>query len=288
MSTEIRKILIVEDSPTDLRLIEKKLNACYGSRFFLEQATSCEAAISSLNYQNFDIVLLDLNLPDSEDLASLQKIRKARPDLPVVVLTGSRHKSESIHLIREGAQDYLPKGEFDNELLRRTIEYAVERQRLTRSLEESRKENQRNASVAMRSFPESTTEATSDSFGEKLLSIADNATFSMLVEEYGKLLKSAFSSLRRNIQGDLIQDKKIFAELLGRFRAKPRDLVEVHVQALRDTAKNPEILKRDILASEAQLLLIEIMGYLALFYRNRMQLPSQDENSERQRVGKRQ
>lgn len=98
----------------------------------LHQATSVEAAIEKLSSpldSGFDIVLLDLTLPDSDGISSLSAIQRADPGVAVTVLTGLEEKGLGIRLIKAGAQDFLPKSELRPELLLRTITHAVERKR---------------------------------------------------------------------------------------------------------------------------------------------------------------
>ena len=88
-----------------------------------------DSALERLRQETFDVVLLDLDLPDSHGMETLTLTQKGSGGLPIVVLTGLDDQTFAVEAVRAGAQDYLVKGRFDNELLVRTIRYAVERKR---------------------------------------------------------------------------------------------------------------------------------------------------------------
>ncbi len=123
------KLLLVEDNPPDARLLRETLKQAPAGAFQLEHATRLDAALERLRQEPFDLVLLDLGLPDSQGMASVTRMQQANPGLPMVVLTGLNDPGVALEAVRAGAQDYIVKGLFDAELLARTIRYAVERKR---------------------------------------------------------------------------------------------------------------------------------------------------------------
>ena len=122
------KILLVEDNPGDARLIEELMKEAEETvHFDLVQVESLSEALHSLGGDNsFDSVLLDLGLPDSQGLDTLQSVRAKAPSVPVVVLTGLADELASAEATRMGAYDYLVKGRVDLNVLLRTIRYASE------------------------------------------------------------------------------------------------------------------------------------------------------------------
>ncbi|MEM1296278.1 MAG: ATP-binding protein [Verrucomicrobiota bacterium] len=131
-SSPVLRILCVEDSPSDFHLVGQHLRDSGAPAYELHQATSVRSAVEILSAPSetgFDIVLLDLTLPDSEGTTSLSAIQQADPSIAVTVLTGLDEKGLGIRLIKAGAQDFLPKSELRPELLLRTITHAVERKR---------------------------------------------------------------------------------------------------------------------------------------------------------------
>ena len=131
------KVLIVEDNPGDIRLIEEMLKENKVNSWEVERAGSLAEGLKSLDGGEIDIVLLDLGLPDSMGLDTLRKFLSHRDDVPVVVLTGVDAEYMGVEAIRAGAQDYLVKGKVDPDMLSRTLNYASERAYLATRLRES-------------------------------------------------------------------------------------------------------------------------------------------------------
>ena len=127
------RILLVEDNPGDARLIEllldEALDAGRLSTRGRKRARSVDEAARLLTEHEFDIVLLDLSLPDAQGRDTYHRIQRSAPDLPVVALTGHDDEEMARELVSAGAQDYLVKGQVDARLLARALHYAVERKR---------------------------------------------------------------------------------------------------------------------------------------------------------------
>jgi DNA-binding response OmpR family regulator len=119
-------ILFVEDNPGDRDLIIEHLEAS-GRSFHVEASGSLGEALQNRNKRNFDIVLLDLGLPDSMGLETLTRFRSHAPEIPIIVLTGLDDDEAGIEAIRNGAQDYLVKGQVNAHLLVRSLLHAIER-----------------------------------------------------------------------------------------------------------------------------------------------------------------
>ena len=118
-------VLIVEDSPTDVLLTEEAL--AQNSRFRVRSCERLDEALRLLAEAHFDVVLLDLGLPDSQGLDTLRRLRRTTPHVAVVVLTGKDDEELAEQVLHEGAQDYLVKGKADAGQLGRAIRYALER-----------------------------------------------------------------------------------------------------------------------------------------------------------------
>jgi PAS domain S-box-containing protein len=132
------QVLLIEDNPGDVRLIREMVAQTETRDIGIESAESLSAGLDHLTTGGFDVVLLDLGLPDSQGLATLGRLYARVPDIPIVVLTGHGDEAIAIEAVKQGAQDYLVKGEVDEKLLVRSIHYAVERRRLLAELEVSR------------------------------------------------------------------------------------------------------------------------------------------------------
>jgi len=124
------KTLLVEDNPADARLIREMLKELPAGTLQLQQVGRLDSAMERLRQETFDVVLLDLGLPDAQGMETLTLIQKASRSVPIVVLTSFDDEPFALEAVRAGAQDYLVKGRFpESELLVRTIRYAVLRKR---------------------------------------------------------------------------------------------------------------------------------------------------------------
>ncbi len=134
------RILLVEDNPGDARLLRESLMEVDSFRFDLTHVSTLSAGLKRLAETVIDVVLLDLSLPDSFGLDSFIQVHAQAPGVPFVVLTGLADESLAIAAVREGAQDYLVKGQVDRELLVRSIHYAIERKRSDEALRQRMRE----------------------------------------------------------------------------------------------------------------------------------------------------
>jgi PAS domain S-box-containing protein len=128
-------ILLVEDSPTDVMLAKEALST---STFHIQYCERLSEALLLLTAECFDLILLDLGLPDSTGMDTLRKLRTLNPHIAVVVLTGKADEELALEALKEGAQDYLVKGDLAASALQRVSRYAVERSALEKDLRSSR------------------------------------------------------------------------------------------------------------------------------------------------------
>ncbi len=148
----VLNILLIEDNPGDIRLLQEILREVTTTRCQITPVTTLAAAVEKLSVgtdhnifaslflpdpapselgtsKNFDLILLDLSLPDSQGIGSLLDLHDRYPHIPIVVLTGLDDQTLAISAMQHGAQDYLIKGQVDSNLLLRSIRYAIERER---------------------------------------------------------------------------------------------------------------------------------------------------------------
>lgn len=130
----VLNILLVEDNPGDAQLICAELEECSSPRFHIKCVDRLSAALASLSHVAVDVVLLDLNLPDSTGADTFRTMLTQMPDIPVLVLTGQMDEKLATEAVRNGAQDYLIKGETARTVLVRAIRYAIERKETARNL----------------------------------------------------------------------------------------------------------------------------------------------------------
>jgi len=139
VSTKPTRILLVEDNPGDARLIREMLAETPAQDFSIEWVSRLADGLERLGRDQFDVVLLDLGLPDSQGLDTLIKAYKQAPQVPFVVLTGLADETLALTALRQGAQDYLFKDETHPNLILRAIRYATERKQAELVLETERR-----------------------------------------------------------------------------------------------------------------------------------------------------
>ena len=139
--TDHLSVLLVEDNPGDAKLVEHYLDSSDATHFVddvtlthLESLT----AVEGLETEGYDVLLLDLGVPESSGLETLDRASEMVSELPIIVLTGMQDREKSMDAIERGAQDYLPKSELDGGRLVRALRYAVVRSRQQRTLRRRR------------------------------------------------------------------------------------------------------------------------------------------------------
>lgn len=135
MNVEPIKVLLVENDPNDVDLIQIALAQADFGRIDWDHVDSLTKAVETLGQTSFDLLLLDLSLPDAWGLDTVKLVRQQALDIPIVVLTGNADAELALEAVRLGAQDYLVKGQVSNGMLVRTIRHAIERHHLLKDLE---------------------------------------------------------------------------------------------------------------------------------------------------------
>lgn len=133
-------ILLVEDSQTDAMLVQDELSHALSAVFTLSHVERLSDAIKEIQQKNYDLILLDLYLPDSSGLESIIKLRDTTAKIPIAVLSFRDDDQLALQVIKAGAQDYLVKGNLTEGVLSRVIYYSIERKRAE---ENTRKAQQR-------------------------------------------------------------------------------------------------------------------------------------------------
>ena len=146
-------MLLVDDNPGDAGLVRAAVEefSTPENQFSLVHAMSLGQAVKYVKDGSFDLILLDLSLPDAQGLDTVARMRDAAPLLPLVVMTGTDDQILAIEAMRKGAQDYLVKGQVDAAMLGRTIRYAIERKKseaeINRELERQQVYNEINRAI---------------------------------------------------------------------------------------------------------------------------------------------
>ena len=138
------KILLIEDDLAEARLLQEVLKSFQLMQCSLIHVKRLQEGVNKLQQNHFDVILLDLTLPDSQGLESVKLLVDRAPKVPIVVLTNHNDDQLALQAVREGAQDYLVKRKVNVDVLVRSVQYAIERQRASDLLREAKQnlENQ--------------------------------------------------------------------------------------------------------------------------------------------------
>lgn len=135
---EAIRVLLVEDEAGDAGLAQLALRGFRNARFNVAWVQTLADALRQIGAESYDIVLLDLTLPDSTGLATVERVRILAGIVPIIVLTGQSDTEFGLSTLKAGAADYLVKGDFGYDGLARTIFYTLHRAKLERELAEYR------------------------------------------------------------------------------------------------------------------------------------------------------
>lgn len=129
-------VLLIEDNPYDVKLITEYFRDIKDANFSLTFVQTLKEAAGTGSAAAPDVILLDLNLPDSAGPDTLGRVEALFPDVPVIVMTGFYEESLGLELIKKGAQDYLVKGKITGEWIAYSIRYSIERARIERRIKQ--------------------------------------------------------------------------------------------------------------------------------------------------------
>ena len=191
MSDPSIKILLVEDNDDDALLLRSMMGRRGSVAAKLERAKSVREAEEFLVRENFDIILLDLGLPDAQGIGALRRVRLAAPHVALAVLTGLDDESLAQQVLREGAQDHLIKGQLEPRAFFRALRYTIER----KAMEEALFAEKERAQVTLNSIGDAV--ICTDNFGNVtyLNVVAEKMTGWSLLEAAGRPMPEIFKIL---------------------------------------------------------------------------------------------
>lgn len=132
-------ILLIEDSKADVRLIDIYLKESFDDAFTLSSVEMLTQGLELMKKHDYDIILIDLSLPDSSGIGTFKEVFAAAREKPIIVLTGMEDESIGISTVKLGAQDFLIKGKLNQRILKQSINYSIERYKLLKALSENTK-----------------------------------------------------------------------------------------------------------------------------------------------------
>lgn len=131
------RILLIEDSLGDAAILKEYLSENKKEDYVVHQTIKLSSGIEKLKSNNYDLLLLDLRLPDSSGLETIQSITPYCEKIPIIVFSGSDDEDLMKDAIGLGIQDYIVKGQYDSALLHRIINFAIERKKIENLKEKS-------------------------------------------------------------------------------------------------------------------------------------------------------
>ncbi len=132
---QIINVLLIEDNPGDVRIIKELLGEAKELKFNLHSAENLLKGLTYITESSFDIILLDLTLPDSSGIETLKRMLEHDSKYPIIVLTGTNDLQLAIQAVKVGAQDYLVKGQIEINQLIRSIFHAIDRHKMIKTIE---------------------------------------------------------------------------------------------------------------------------------------------------------
>ncbi len=257
------QLLLVEDNPSDARFVKEILKEKGRDKFTVQDVNLMSEALKILSDNEFDVILLDLNLPDSRGLDALLRISEKQFDVPVIVLTGMDDESLGPTAIQMGAQDYLTKGELSPDLLVRSIWYAIERHHLRKQQERELGTIESLSLSAPQTTPSS--EKNRISLQEKSPAVIEEMT-----KRFRSLLSLAAGKTEAYAEEKISDEIREIGLTLATNDAGTHDIIGVYIRAQNEELENKSTEERAQVMELARQMAFELMGYVLSTYRNRL------------------
>ena len=236
-------VLLVEDSPTDADLLRRVFLRSGKEHWQMTQVERLANAIAQCQENSFDVVLLDLGLPDSDGLETVTEFRANVPTMPVVVLTMMDDDELALQVMAQGAQDYLVKDQITTQLLVRSLRYAIEREQIFQQLKNSERkilnawEQEQELNLLKSSFistasHEFRTPMTTIRTSVELLQKFDHELTNQKRDDYFERIKAAISQIIHLLDEILLLGSGEAGGL--RYQPKPLDLEKFCAELMED------------------------------------------------------
>lgn len=259
-------ILFVEDNIFQARLTISIIETHLGMR--LTHVTTLAETIAKLKTERYDLILLDLNLPDSSGLQTLISIQQTAPASAVIIITAREDENLAQEAVEHGAQDFIHKSNLDPELLRRSIRYAILRHQTQMELHVLK---QRQEDAIRQTLPEieeldsAQREDLSVTSKEESLRKRNPESFNRLLNLYMYLIDNF---MKRISEGkSILGITQSLCTQLFEVNANPNDVNDLHLSSLKKylADKTPE--EEKTILVDGRMFALEVMGNLAEVYR---------------------
>ncbi|WP_245927205.1 response regulator [Aphanothece hegewaldii] len=256
-----------------VRLIQKLLSQAddcslaQDISFTLTCSKTLEEGLNQLSKEIFNVILFDLMISNGEDVKTLNQLREQFPQLPIIVYTDKTNENLIIQALQLGADGHLRTEHLDCNLLIYQIRIAIERRNHIIKLEQIQSRQQELEFIELEEIIETNTSITARMFGAELLRQSVPELFGELVQTYGNLLDLALEKKAYKVDYDISEQLRTLANKLGFLKASPRDVVEIHTITLKEKNQDVTLAKAQAYVSEGRIMVLELMGHLASFYR---------------------
>ncbi|WP_107669179.1 response regulator transcription factor [Cyanothece sp. BG0011] len=276
MPNETCHVLLIEDKLENIELLEDLLSKSQQSSLAenLTFATTCTTtlrdSLQSLESHQFDVILLDLDLPDSQGLDTLIKVRENAVNIPIIVEMDRQREGKVVESFQLGADGYLELKSLDSNLLIHEIRLSIERQKYRAKINKQQqavRQAQEFADLDDLINSSRETSVTARLFGAYPLKESLPDVFEELTEAYGQLLDLSLEQRVFKVEYNISQQLRTLADKLGFLKASPRDAIEIHTKVLKEKSQDVPVVKAQAYVAEGRLMILELMGYLASFYR---------------------
>ena len=271
------KVLLIEDDPDDRLLFQEMLDEAEENDFEVETADRLDEGLQRVSDETFDVIILDLTLPDSQGVETVGSARFRAPHVPIIVLTGLDDQTVAMKSLRTGAQDYLVKNKVDSDSLERSIRYAMERQRLERELERAQhlEGDTWTRAQAVRDYHHLVSMSEDDRLSpegetaEEPLPEPDSKALHGLLQQYRDFVVSYVHTIRLSEDWPREALQKLVADLTEE-GARARDVVRLHLCVLTDFSQRAMPAEYQSFSTDSRLALAEVLGQLADAYLRKM------------------
>ncbi|MEO0421143.1 MAG: response regulator [Pseudomonadota bacterium] len=260
-------VLAIDDEDVQHMLLSRLLrDGSDGYSYSLVSCATMEAAFDRMDAEPpVGVVLLDLGLPGSQGIETVSRFGDRIRIYPTIILTGNADQDVARRALHMGVEDYLDKGDLTAEILQRSIRYSVERFSLKRDLERARYE--REIAFTEEVGSDGSSPVSSQLYGQRALRLAVPSAFEQLVTAYAEVVGDAIEQRAFHVDHRLSDRLRSMADTMGRLLAKPRDVVEIHTEALRMQGSGGAPEKMRARVEESRYLLLELIGNLCSYYR---------------------
>lgn len=263
------RLLVVDDNEVDVETVRRQLRTA-GIEADIVAAPTVMDGLHELEASEFDCALIDYRLPDGDGLELIRSaLARLRPPTPLILLTLVQDEGIGITAIGDGADDYLVKGQITGPLLSRSIRYAIERgkNRAARETRDAMERRDQELDTLSRMVGSDGAPHTSRAFG--ILSLREGLPrdFERLRGRYAEILDLALEQRAFKVDNRVSERLMALADDLGLRQASPRDVVELHTTVLRAADFAGPGSRIRVVAEEGRILVLELMGHLAQFYR---------------------